>query len=49
MVEILELQRRFVIGQHLQSINVVSVVKHDIVRNSIISIDEVLISFHFHY
>lgn len=49
MVEILEVrQHRFVIRLHLQFVDVVAVAEHDIVQNSTVAIDEVLISFHFH-
>lgn len=50
MVEILEvLRHRFEIRLHLQFVDVASVVVLDIVLNNIVSIDEVLVSFHFHY
>lgn len=50
MVGILEVrQHHFVIKQHLQSTNVVAIAKHDIVPNSIAFVNEVLISFRFHY
>ena len=48
-VEILEvLLHHFEIRLRWQFVDVVSTIGHDIVQNSIVSIDEVLVSFHFH-
>ena len=49
-LKILELlPHHFAIRQHWQFVGVVFVVRRGIVQNSIVSIDEVLVSFHFHY
>lgn len=48
-VEIREvLLHHFAIRLRWQFVNAVSTVGHDIVQNSIVSVDEVLVSFHFH-
>lgn len=49
MVESLEVrQLHFVIILRSQSVNVVATARHDIVQNSTVATNVVLISFHFH-